>query len=124
MPVSNPCVRCGACCAFFRASFYWGETESGTPGGVPDDLTEKINDFRVQMKGTRGLNPRCVALTGEIGRSVACAIYEHRSSVCRAFPPSLQDGVVNEDCNRARAAHGLNPVTPADWGMEDFPKAA
>lgn len=118
--ISNPCLTCGACCAFFRASFYWAETEAGSPGGVPDHLTEKINDFRVQMKGTRGLQPRCIALTGEIGKNVACGIYEQRSSVCRAFQPSLLDGVVNEDCNRARAAHGLGPVTRSDWGQEDF----
>jgi Fe-S-cluster containining protein len=111
--ISNPCLTCGACCAFFRASFYWAETESGSPGGVPDALTEKINDFRVQMKGTRGLQPRCVALTGEIGQQVACRIYAQRSSVCRAFQASWFDGVtVNEDCDRARAAHGLVPLCP------------
>ncbi|MBB8903342.1 YkgJ family cysteine cluster protein, partial [Escherichia coli] len=21
----NPCITCGACCAFFRVSFYWAE---------------------------------------------------------------------------------------------------
>jgi Fe-S-cluster containining protein len=117
MKNNNPCLGCGACCAFFRASFYWAETEAGTPGGVPEQLTEKINDFRVQMKGTRGPQPRCVALTGEIGKNAACGIYEQRSSVCRAFQPSWVDGVtVNEDCGRARAAHGLMPLTPDDWG--------
>lgn len=120
----NPCLTCGACCAFFRASFYWAETSAGSPDGVPEHLTEKINDFRVQMKGTRGPKPRCIALSGEIGRSVACAIYERRSSVCRDFPPSLADGIVNEDCDRARAAHGLPPVTAADWGREEHSESA
>ncbi|HBP8873638.1 TPA: YkgJ family cysteine cluster protein, partial [Escherichia coli] len=23
----NPCMRCGACCAFFRVSFYWAEAD-------------------------------------------------------------------------------------------------
>ena len=23
----NPCITCGACCAYFRASFYWTEAE-------------------------------------------------------------------------------------------------
>jgi hypothetical protein len=110
--MSNPCLTCGACCAFYRASFYWAETESGTPGGVPDELTEKRNDFRVQMKGTSGPSPRCIALEGEIGRSVRCAVYERRSSVCRAFPFSLQDGIANERCDRARQAHGLEPLRP------------
>lgn len=124
METMNPCLSCGACCAFYRASFYWAEAASGTPGGVPDHLTEKLNDFRLQMKGTRGLKPWCIALTGDIGQGVSCSIYEERSSVCRDFQPSLLDGVVNERCNRARKAHGLGPVTPGDWGLEDFPRAA
>jgi Fe-S-cluster containining protein len=124
METSNPCLTCGACCAFYRASFYWAETTAGLPGGVPEHLTEKINDFRVQMKGTRGEKPRCIALQGEIGTHVQCTIYEQRASVCRDFPPSLLDGVVNERCDTARQAHGLHPVTPKDWGIEDFPRAA
>jgi len=124
MEISNPCLTCGACCAFYRASFYWAETTAGSPGGVPEHLTEKINDFRVQMKGTRGEKPRCIALLGEIGKHVQCNIYEQRASVCRDFPPSLLDGVVNERCDKARQAHGLQPVTPKDWGLEDFPRAA
>ncbi|WP_374212354.1 YkgJ family cysteine cluster protein [Thiothrix subterranea] len=24
----NPCMTCGACCASFRVSFYWGETDA------------------------------------------------------------------------------------------------
>ena len=31
--MSNPCLSCGACCAFFRASFHWLETTSA-PDGV------------------------------------------------------------------------------------------
>ena len=121
MKTINPCLTCGACCAFYRASFYWAETASGTPGGVPDQLTEKINDFRVQMKGTRGPKPRCIALMGSIGQSVYCSVYEQRASVCRDFQPSLLDGAVNERCDRARQAHGLKPLTPGDWDLEGFP---
>ena len=124
METINPCLTCGACCAFFRASFYWAETASGTPGGVPDHLTEKLNDFRVQMKGMRGEKPRCIALAGEVGWEVCCSIYEQRASVCRNFPPSLLDGVVNERCDKARLAHGMEPLTLRDWGLEDFPRAA
>jgi len=76
------------------------------------------------MKGTRGVKPWCIALTGDIGQGVSCSIYEERASVCRDFQPSLLDEVVNERCDRARKAHGLGPVTPGDWGLEDFPSAA
>ena len=33
------------------------------------------------------LNHRCVALTGTVGVSVGCSIYDHRPSACRAFTP-------------------------------------
>ncbi|MEG6657786.1 YkgJ family cysteine cluster protein, partial [Pseudomonas aeruginosa] len=28
MSTDNPCLTCGACCAHFRVSFYWGECRS------------------------------------------------------------------------------------------------
>ena len=89
----NPCLECGACCAFYRASFYWGETDEITLGGVPADLTVKINERFVAMQGTRCHPPRCVALMGAIGVHVSCRIYERRASVCRSFPPSWEDNV-------------------------------
>ncbi|MEG0249014.1 MAG: YkgJ family cysteine cluster protein, partial [Pseudomonas sp.] len=24
----NPCLDCGACCGYFRVSFFWGECQS------------------------------------------------------------------------------------------------
>lgn len=110
----HPCLRCGACCAFFRASFYYGETVS-LGGTVPDELVEPVTPFRVAFKGTNQAAPRCVALEGEIGRDARCAIHPSRASVCREFPPSYEDGTPNERCDRARAAHGLPPLTPEDW---------
>ena len=126
MTTINPCLTCGACCAHFRASFYWAETASATPNGVPDHLVDKMNDFRVAMKGTQGEHPRCIALIGLIGTSVHCAIYQQRASVCRDFHASWLDGVQNERCDRARAAHGMSPLTPREWDDNpgNFPKAA
>lgn len=111
---TNPCLTCGACCAVYHVSFYWAETDAAAPDGVPDHLTEKMNDFRVQMKGTSSPNPRCIALEGEIGTSVRCSIYAQRASVCRDFLPSFQDGdgIVNEHCDRARQVHDLEPLAP------------
>lgn len=112
----NPCVSCGACCAFFRASFYFGETDEHTPGGVPAELTVPITPWRVAMKGTERVPPRCTALEGEIAQSVRCTIYERRSSICREVMPSYHDGVtVSEQCDKARRAHGLPLLTPGDW---------
>lgn len=122
---NNPCLHCGACCALFRASFYWAETDEFTPGGVPWEMTIKITDFCVAMKGTERKPPRCTALVGEIGRKVFCSIYDQRSSVCRNFEPSWQNHHSNPRCNQARLAWGLKPLSPDSWrDNRGFPKAA
>lgn len=126
----NPCLQCGACCAYFRASFYWAEGDDATPGGVPIELTAKLTPFLRVMRGTDQPHPRCVALLGEIGKSVRCAIHPQRSSVCRDFVPSWENGEPNPRCDKARARWGLAPLTPHDWEDPDapttpeFPRAA
>jgi hypothetical protein len=122
---ANPCLECGACCAFYRASFYWAEADDATPNGVPAELTEKLNDFYLAMKGTTGSKPRCVALMGIICKSVHCAIYERRSTSCREFEASWKDGHTNPRCDKARIAWGLPPLEPGAWpNPGNFPKAA
>ncbi len=78
----NPCMHCGACCAYFRVSFYWAEMKSGG-GVVPDEFTEPLTPFLSCMKGTNEKQPRCEKLIGEVGECVSCAIYEQRPSPCR-----------------------------------------
>ncbi|ENJ4382725.1 YkgJ family cysteine cluster protein, partial [Salmonella enterica] len=41
MSVLNPCMTCGACCAYFRVSFYWAEGDDAS-GRVPASLTEPV----------------------------------------------------------------------------------
>ncbi len=106
----NPCLTCGACCNYFRVSFYWGETDAATEGGVPAELTEKLDDFRAVMQGTNRPKPRCVALRGEIGVEISCAIYERRPQVCRDIPYSWERGYAEEKCDKARRAFGLPPL--------------
>jgi Fe-S-cluster containining protein len=120
----NPCVRCGACCAFFRASFYYGECDDVTPDGVPVALTGDIGPFRRAMRGTSQPEPRCTALSGTIGEAVQCTIYASRSSTCRGFAASYEDGTRSLDCDRARLAHGLPPLTPEDWAEDEGPENA
>ena len=79
----NPCLSCGACCAWFRVSFYWRECDDQCPGGVPAGLTEDLGPFRRVMKGTGRIPPRCIALEGEVGTSVYCSIYARRPGICR-----------------------------------------
>lgn len=111
----NPCLTCGACCAFYRASFYWAEADDGEGGAVPAHLTTKLSPFLRMMKGTGGSHPHCIALQGTIGAHAACSIYHLRASVCREFAVSWQFGVPNERCDKARLAWGLQPLTPDSW---------
>jgi uncharacterized protein len=95
------CQTCGACCAHFRVSFYWAETDAHPFDQVPQDMTKSISPHYVAMQGTTSKPPRCVALAGEIGQSVNCTIYEKRSSTCREF------AMGTDDCLKARQSHGL-----------------
>jgi Fe-S-cluster containining protein len=45
----HPCLTCGACCAYFRASFYWAEADDETPGWVPVEMTRKLNEHRMSL---------------------------------------------------------------------------
>ncbi len=111
----HPCLRCGACCAFFRVAFHWSETEAFLGGGVPPDLTEKLDLHRVVMRGTYSEPSRCVALQGTVGDAAHCGIYAQRPSVCRDVQPSWESGVISPQCDKARLAHGLQVLTPEDW---------
>jgi len=121
---SNPCLSCGACCALYRASFYWSEADEFTPGGFPLELTEKLNDFFLVIKGTNQKEPWCIALSGSVGEAVACTAYALRPSPCREFDPAWCGGAPNERCDAARIHWRLRPLTPEDWTRPDLPKAA
>lgn len=97
----DSCLSCGACCAFFRVSFYWAEGI-----GMPEESVEHLTPVYSCMRGTNQQQPRCVALQGEIGSQVSCTMYEARSSSCK----EVQAG--DEKCNKARAAHHLIPLIP------------
>ena len=110
--MGNPCLRCGACCAYFRVSFYWAESVPFLDGRVPAELTEPLNPHRLAMKGTLSPPLRCVALDGTIGDCVSCTIYPDRPSPCSELEPWDAHGQPDEKCSRARAAHGLPPLEP------------
>lgn len=103
--MSEDCQTCGACCAAFRVSFYWAETDAHPLGTVPSAMTQAVNPHYVCMKGTEKQPVKCVALEGQVGHSVSCSIYSLRSSTCREF----EAGTV--DCDRARAHYGLAPLS-------------
>jgi Fe-S-cluster containining protein len=104
---NNPCLTCGACCAFFLVSFPSHEADQSAGGLVPSELTRRSANSRRCMKGTETRRPRCVALNGFIGARVDCRIYASRPSTCRAFSRSWEYDASNFLCDRARAAYGL-----------------
>ena len=100
------CQRCGACCASYRVSFYWGETDDAPGGTVPVALTRSLGPHTRCMQGTEALPVRCVALQGEVGQQVGCAIYAQRASTCKAVQPG------DDQCVRARRQHGVGETSP------------
>lgn len=120
MSSQNICLHCGACCAFFRVSFYWGEADQLVGGRVPPGLVEEETEFFSNMKGTNQRHPYCAALCGKIGQEVTCTIYENRPSPCDEFGIHYQNDIAIvtpddlERCNRARAGWDLPPLSFAD----------
>jgi Fe-S-cluster containining protein len=103
MATDSPCLACGACCASFRVDFAVHELDE-RGGSVPAGLAVDVNASTCRMRGTDHAPARCAALTGQVGRQVACGIYEWRPSPCREF----QAG--SDACQQARRRHGLAPL--------------
>lgn len=99
IPNANACLSCGACCTYFRVSFYWAEGEN-----MPADYVQPLTAVYSCMQGTNQAQPRCIALEGVVGEQVSCGMYEQRSSSCK----EVQTG--DAQCNKARAAHGMIPL--------------
>jgi len=112
--MSHPCLSCGACCATYRVSMHWSEADAALGGRVPVELTESLGPHQRCMRGTWEKTPRCVALEGPIGGPVRCTIYEDRPSVCRELSMSWEHGEPSPQCDKARALHGLAPLTRAE----------
>jgi len=111
MPESlrHPCQSCGACCAFFRVEF-------NTSENLPSEFCEGAAPGKQIMRGTGAKHkPSCVALLGRVGQRVTCGIYEQRSSTCRKFAASYENGQKNPRCDEARARHGLAPLSKEHW---------
>jgi Fe-S-cluster containining protein len=114
LPGQNPCLACGACCAAFRVSFYWSESDAAAVDSVPPDMTCQVAPLLCAMKGTDQPHPRCIALEGVVGATVLCRIYERRPSACREFAWSGQEGRASLLCDRAREIWGMPPLLTAD----------
>ncbi|MCD9032492.1 YkgJ family cysteine cluster protein [Luteimonas sp. Y-2-2-4F] len=117
--MSHPCLSCGACCAHYRVGFHWSEAAPELGGHVPAALAEVLDGHRLAMRGTWAERPRCIALDAEIGVRACCTIHPLRPSVCREVRPSWEDARgPSPQCDRARLAHGLPALAPADWAAD------
>lgn len=99
----DACLSCGACCAFFRVSFYGAEAVA-----IPAQMVEDLSPVYSCMVGTNQTQPHCIALEGKIGERVGCRIYPVRSSTCK----QVQMG--DSQCQKARAAYGLIALKTLD----------
>ncbi|MCX7175191.1 MAG: YkgJ family cysteine cluster protein [Proteobacteria bacterium] len=108
--MTSSCTCCGACCATYRVVFSLDETDQMLDAGVPAELTLKLNSEFCCMCGTDTKPQRCVALVGQVGKSVSCSIYARRPSPCRAFAPEAAGGHGDIACGNARRQHGLAPL--------------
>lgn len=100
---ASSCLSCGACCSYFRVSFYWAEAEA-----MPEEYVEPLTAVYSCMKGTNQKQPRCIALDGEVGQQVSCGMYAARSSSCKEVQ------IADEQCNKARLAHQMIPLVFVD----------
>ena len=92
------CQSCGACCAYSRN---WPRFSTEDDAALELIPAKFVNDT---LSGMRCEGERCSALTGKIGASTACGIYEVRPDVCRM----CQRG--DADCTIARRSFGLAAI--------------
>ena len=111
--MQNPCQRCGACCAFYKVKIPGSETDDQLGGIVPVEMTVKSGMNGRVMKGTEGFRKRCIALEGNVGVNVTCRIYDQRPSPCREVAAG------SDQCQRARARHGLPLLVPLHPAAND-----
>ncbi|MBN8969292.1 MAG: YkgJ family cysteine cluster protein [Rhizobiales bacterium] len=100
-PVSI-CQSCGACCAYSRN---WPRFSTEDDAALELIPAKFVND---RLSGMRCEDERCTALTGKIGVSTACGIYEVRPEVCRICQPG------DAECTIARRGFGLAAIAMQD----------
>jgi Fe-S-cluster containining protein len=94
--VDFDCQSCGACCAY-NASWPRFSTETD------EELDELPRHLVAEdEQGMRCYGDRCAALSGSVGVSTSCTVYDIRPDICRACMPG--DGA----CLEARAAYGFS----------------
>jgi hypothetical protein len=106
----SACQHCGACCATYRVTLPRSDLDSAPDGQVPAAWTEPYTPTTACMREHPDSPGRCLALEGDIGRAVHCAIYAQRPTACRDFAPLATLGMGDDACDEARRRHGLPPL--------------
>lgn len=108
------CQTCGVCCI----AVPWVDVKAG-------DLTPAENYWDITTRGQSGEiivsrqlrrdteTGNCLALKGEIGKSVECGIYENRPDDCRKFEAG------SDKCHALRRIYGIEPPL-TDMEMMSF----
>ena len=110
VPLAAPydCQACGACCVNLPANratgvAYWVEIGSSDRLLARRDLVRKHVAYdpsgRPHLRMAH--DGSCLALRGQLGAKVECAIYHARPGPCRRVQPG------DDACLRSRRAHGL-----------------
>ena len=94
------CQSCGACCSYSADWPRFSVEDDETLARIPEKYVAR-DESGMHCQGVR-----CSALTGEVGKWTACAVYPVRPDVCRACMPG------DPECLMARRAVGL-PVADA-----------
>lgn len=95
MQVEYDCQKCGACCAH-KWSWPVLRRDRSDARQIPRHLV------REDLPLLKTVGNRCIALTGSVGISTGCSIYEARPAACRAFQPG------SALCLEAREACGIS----------------
>lgn len=81
------CIKCGVCCSYFHNIPILPEEVSLIDNNLKQyTLVSPLQANGLSMKFVEGTK-RCIALEGEVGKSVSCSVYEIRPPVCRRFEP-------------------------------------
>lgn len=114
------CQTCGACCVEAGPVPVYDHLDRH----VPRYLTRSVRNMAGFASweadhGTRRMadhmGGRCVALRGEVGCSVRCAIYDRRPTACATFEPGSEGCLAARERMQAKRArlewkpHGYGP---------------
>ncbi|GJD48712.1 hypothetical protein OPKNFCMD_1436 [Methylobacterium crusticola] len=95
------CQSCGACCAY---SAEWPRFSTEEDEEIARIPAEFVDDAAGRMRCD---GDRCSALSGTVGRTVACRVYAVRPEVCRVCEPG------DPECLMARRRFGLSGLDPS-----------